>query len=200
MRGRLTAFAQSVSGRVAPVSARVSSQLAFVSGAARRAGGWLTRGAGSAFAGAKVALDRTLSLVERALLSPKWRERLHASSVFALIFAFGVASVDMLVTGGPELIGSARAATADAPRVDLIAATTGGGAQLIEMAALEAPSATLSAPQELVAATPTQPTAFVRVVSQPVADLPELVDTLPETIKAQPEPRELPDPRVKAEA
>lgn len=198
MRGRLTALAQSVSVRVAPVAARFSPQLARVNASAQRASGWLARAAGSAFAGARAALDRTLSLVERALLSPKWRERLHASSVFALIFAFGIASVDMLVTGGPELIGSARAATAQAPRVDLIAATTGGGAEMIQTAVLELPEADAVIPEERVAAF--MPTAL-RPAPQPLSDVPDLVDAeAAEPIKAEPEVRAIPDPRVKAEA
>lgn len=196
MRERLVLLTQQLSTRLAPVAARLEPRLARVNAAARRAGAWLARALRSAIVGAKFALDRTLVLVERALLSPRWRERLHASSVFALIFAFGVASVDMLIAGGPELIASARAATAHAPRVDLIAATTGGGAEIVQMAALEFRDADTVVPEERAAAI--RPTAL-RPEAQPLAALPDLADTPTAPIKAEPEVRDIPDPRIKAE-
>lgn len=58
----------------------------------------------------KRALVATLSVIEKTLLSPVGRERVHATAVFTLIFAFGVTSVDFLLTGGPELSPGARAA------------------------------------------------------------------------------------------
>ncbi len=75
-------------------------------------------------AAGRQTLLHTLLAAESTLLSAKGRERVHAVSVFALILALAVSSVDMLVTGGPELIPSARAATTGAPRIDLIAAAS----------------------------------------------------------------------------
>jgi hypothetical protein len=58
----------------------------------------------------KRALIATLTVIEKILLSHSGRERTHAIAVFTLIFAFGVTSVDYLLTGGPELSQGARAA------------------------------------------------------------------------------------------
>jgi hypothetical protein len=58
----------------------------------------------------KHATNAILNVVEKTLLSASGRERVHATAVFALIFAFGVTSVDYLLTGGPELSQGARAA------------------------------------------------------------------------------------------
>ncbi|MBX9747018.1 MAG: hypothetical protein K2X34_08960 [Hyphomonadaceae bacterium] len=144
--------------------------------------------------GLKVALDRTLVLVEGALLSPKGRERLHATSVFALILAFGVASVDMLVTGGPELISSARAATAESPRVDLIAATSQPRDGEVQLAAASSGAAVI--PEERVAQIEPQ---APRPAFRPAVNVPDLADAV-EPSKAEPETRDVPSPRIKADA
>ena len=52
----------------------------------------------------------TLEVIEKTLLSHSGRERTQAVAVFTLIFAFGVTSIDFLLTGGPELSQGARAA------------------------------------------------------------------------------------------
>lgn len=52
----------------------------------------------------------TLVAVERTLLSHSGRERTQAFAVWTLILAFGVTSVDFLLTGGPEFSQGARAA------------------------------------------------------------------------------------------
>jgi hypothetical protein len=74
-----------------------------------------------AFILSKRALVATLGVIERTLLSERGRERVHATAVFTLIFAFGVTSVDYLLTGGPELSQGARAAPYTA-QASLIAA------------------------------------------------------------------------------
>ncbi len=61
--------------------------------------------------GAPVVLEG----VERVLLSPFHRERIYATTTFALIFLFAVTSVDFLISGGPEFGAPARAVTE--PRV-----------------------------------------------------------------------------------
>lgn len=48
-----------------------------------------------------------LAPIERTLLSAAGRERIHAVTVFTLIFAFAVTSIDFLVTGGPDFSGGA---------------------------------------------------------------------------------------------
>ena len=49
-------------------------------------------------------LRRGLSFVlagpEKVLLSSAWRERIHASATFAMIFAFAVTSLDFMISGG----------------------------------------------------------------------------------------------------
>lgn len=50
-----------------------------------------------------------LETLERVLLSPVGRERVHASATFALIFLFALTSVDYLLSGGPEFNAPARA-------------------------------------------------------------------------------------------
>lgn len=66
---------------------------------------------GKAHRVSKRALIATLTVLEKVLLSPSGRERVHATAVFTLIFAFGVTSVDYLLSGGPEFSpSSARAA------------------------------------------------------------------------------------------
>ncbi|QGZ95719.1 hypothetical protein [Terricaulis silvestris] len=88
---------------------------------AARGWAWTKRWSAWAWATAKVlarrafilfkrALVATLGVIERTLLSERGRERVHATAVFTLIFAFGVTSVDYLLTGGPELSQGARAA------------------------------------------------------------------------------------------
>ena len=62
---------------------------------------------------AKVTKSATISALvaaERTLLSHSGRERTQAFAVWALILAFGVTSVDFLLTGGPEFSQGARAA------------------------------------------------------------------------------------------
>lgn len=56
-----------------------------------------------------------LERVEAVLLSPAGRERVHAISTFALIFAFAITSVDFLIAGGGEFGSPARAARPQAP-------------------------------------------------------------------------------------
>jgi hypothetical protein len=126
---------------------------------------------------ARRALLATLSTIEGALLSAKGRERVHAVSVFALIFAFAVSSVDLLIAGGPELVSSARAATMNAPRMDLIAATSSGrSAEQIELAMLDETAA--AAPEEVVALAPA---VVPRGEIIPVSDL---ADATPQPAKA----------------
>jgi hypothetical protein len=69
----------------------------------------------------KRAFIAALILIEKTLLSHSGRERTQAVAVFTLIFAFGVTSVDYLLTGGPELSPGARAAPY-AAHTNLIAA------------------------------------------------------------------------------
>lgn len=59
---------------------------------------------------AKRSSMSTLVAVERTLLSHSGRERTQAFAVWTLILAFGVTSVDFLLTGGPEFSQGARAA------------------------------------------------------------------------------------------
>jgi hypothetical protein len=67
------------------------------------------------YAGATIGVLRRgtfqlLGPVETALLNPVRRDRIHATATFALIFLFAVASVDFLISGGPEFGAPARAA------------------------------------------------------------------------------------------
>jgi len=145
---------------------------------------------------AKRGVVASLQSVENTMLSPRGRERVHAVSVFALIFAFGLYSVDMLIAGGPELIPSAQASTAHAPRVDLIAATTMGGVE--EIALAEADTAVPATEPELAASVRPVRLAAVDVVrdAAPVADL---IDAAAEPVKAAPaSPSDGADAHVKA--
>lgn len=72
---------------------------------------------------AKGATNSVLVSLERTLLSHSGRERTQAFAVWALILAFGVTSVDFLITGGPEFSQGARAAPYVAP-ANLISART----------------------------------------------------------------------------
>lgn len=60
----------------------------------------------------KRALIATLGGFESVLLSAAWRERLHATATFSLIFLLAITSVDFLISGGPEFGSTARAAAA----------------------------------------------------------------------------------------
>lgn len=60
----------------------------------------------------KRGLVATLQGLEAVLLSAPWRERLHATATFSLIFLLAITSVDFLISGGPEFGSSARAAAA----------------------------------------------------------------------------------------
>jgi len=128
MRERLAAFTQELSARMGPLAARARSASARAWAAVVRWGGVAGREtwrAAKAFAAFSMRVAAAILLaIETTLLSARGRERVHAMSVFALIFAFAVTSVDMLVTGGPDIIASASAASAPTPRVDLIAATS----------------------------------------------------------------------------
>jgi hypothetical protein len=62
---------------------------------------------GSALRRAALAV---LEAIETVLLSPAGRERIHAIATFSLIFLFAVASVDFLISGGPEFGAPAREA------------------------------------------------------------------------------------------
>lgn len=206
MREQLTAIGQSVStqaraavARLAPVMGRVSPVIE----RARTAGsaGWT--GVKQRVAPAlrwtgrqsKRAAIGTLLTVENVLLSPNGRDRVHAVTVFALIFGFAVMSVDMIITGGPELIPSAQASSMGAPRVDLIAsASTSDGA------ALQLAEADVSAP----AVEPERNTHLLQVsltsaapprAAAPVADLLDAAEPL----KAAPVARESVDTPVKAD-
>lgn len=60
----------------------------------------------------KRGLVGALQGLEAVLLSAPWRERLHATATFSLIFLLAITSVDFLISGGPEFGASARAAAA----------------------------------------------------------------------------------------
>jgi hypothetical protein len=206
MREQLTAIGQSVSTQARAAVARLAPAIARVSPVIERA-----RTAGSAgWTGVKQrvvpalrwtgrqskrAAIGTLLTVENVLLSPNGRDRVHAVTVFALIFGFAVMSVDMIITGGPELIPSAQASSMGAPRVDLIAsASTSDGA------ALQLAEADVSAP----AVEPERNTHLRQVsltsaapprAAAPVADLLDAAEPL----KAAPVARESVDTPVKAD-
>jgi len=195
MRERLTALFQSATARIAPAVAQVQPYAARAGAIAGQTGATIARTARTAARMSRTGLDRSLALIERTLLSPKGRERLHASSVFALIFAFGVMSVDMLITGGPELISSARAATAESPRVDLIASSSLPRDGAVQLASAEV-SGPAVIPEERVAQREPQ---AVRLLRPTATEVPELVDAAAPT-KAEPEVPAAPTERIKAEA
>lgn len=205
MREQLTAISQSVStqacaavARLAPVIARVSPVIerARTSGSAGWTGVRQRVAPALRWTGrqSKRAAIGTLLTVENVLLSPKGRDRVHAVTVFALIFGFAVLSVDMIVTGGPELIQSAQASSMGAPRVDLIAsASTSDGA--VQLAEADVPAPTIEPERNshlrqvaLTAAAPPRDAA-------PVA---ELLDAA-EPLKAAPVAREGVDTPIKAD-
>lgn len=175
MRERLAAFTQGLSARVGPLAARTRSvvgpvwtTLARWSGIAWRTSVRVAR-ATAAFTARMLAA--TLLAIETTLLSPRGRERVHAMSVFALIFAFAVTSVDMLVTGGPDVISSAQAASAPSSRVDLIASTSlrGSDNAAVELASLDT-AELASAPLAEAAPLPLTPVSLPSN-AEPVADL-----------------------------
>lgn len=132
----------------------------------------------------KRAAIGTLVSVENVLLSPRGRDRVHAVSVFALIFGFAVLSVDMIITGGPELVPSAQAASAGGARINLIAATTQGGAEPIEFAQAEPPTTA----REPEANSDVRAVRLASVEPPSVAGaMPDLLDAA-EPIKAEPAP------------
>jgi hypothetical protein len=83
---------------------------------------------------AKRVTIAVLVATERTLLSHSGRERTQAFAVWALILAFGVTSVDYLLTGGPEFSSGARAAPYVA-HTNLIAARSPRPATELEFAA-----------------------------------------------------------------
>ena len=187
MREQLTQVGRQISQRTHALIARARpgieqarTWVALHGGRAWRAGvranNWSVRHA-------KRGVVASLQTVENTMLNPRSRERVHAASVFALIFAFGLYSVDMLIAGGPELIPSAQASTSHAPRVDLIAATTMGGVE--EIALAEADTAAPAIEPELAAS--------IRPVRLAAADVPrdaapvaDLIDVAVEPVKASP--------------
>lgn len=187
MREQLTQVGRQISERTHALMARVRpgieqarTWVALHSGRAWRAGvrvnNWSVRHA-------KRGVVASLQSVENTMLSPRGRERVHATSVFVLIFAFGLYSVDMLIAGGPELIPSAQASTANAPRVDLIAATTMGGAEDVALAEVDVVAPAIE-PERSANIRPVR-LAAADVVRDagPVADL---VDAAAEPVKASP--------------
>jgi hypothetical protein len=146
MRERLAVFAQGIATRIGPpfVAARrgFAAVWAFVALWSSRIWRGVSAAALWSFGVARAALGAMLLGLESVLLNAKRRELTHALSVFALIFALAVTSVDMIVTGGPELISSARAASPATARVDLIAATSlGNRREEIQLAAVEVEAA-----------------------------------------------------------
>ena len=142
----------------------------------------------------KRAAIGTLLTVENVLLSPKGRDRVHAVTVFALIFGFAVLSVDMIVTGGPELIQSAQASSMGAPRFDLIAsASTSDGA--VQLAEADVPAPTIEPERNSHLRQVALTTAAPPRDAAPVA---ELLDAA-EPLKAAPVAREGVDTPIKAD-
>lgn len=200
MREQLTAISKSVStqvrgamSRVAPMIERTrsasSAALSAVSQRVAQALRWTSRQS-------KRAAIGTLLTVENVLLSPNGRDRVHAVTVFSLIFGFAVMSVDMIVTGGPELIPSAQASSMGAPRVDLIASASTSDGEAVQLAEADVPAPAVEPEQNshlrqvaLRAAAPPRDAA-------PVADLLDAAEPL----KAAPATREGAEAPVKADA
>lgn len=187
MREQLTRVGRQISERTNALVARARpgieqarTWVALHGGRAWRAGVRAKRwGVGHA----KRGVVASLQSVENTMLSPRGRERVHAASVFALIFAFGLYSVDMLIAGGPELIPSAQASTSHAPRVDLIAATTMGGVEDMALAQAGAPAPAIE-PELAASLRPVRlATADTVRDAAPVADL---IDAATEPVKASP--------------
>lgn len=200
MREQLTAISKSVStqthaaiARVMPVIGRaraaVSAGWTAVKQRVAPTLRWISRQS-------KRAAIGTLLTVENVLLSPQGRDRVHAVTVFALIFGFAVMSVDMILTGGPELIPSAQASSMGAPRVDLIASGSTADGETAQVAEADVPAPAVEPEQNshlrqvaLRAAAPPRDAA-------PVA---ELLDAA-EPLKAAPATREGAEAPVKADA
>lgn len=147
MREQLTQVGQQISQRTHALIARARpwieqarSWVALHGGRALRAG---VRANRWGVRHAKRGVVASLQGVENTMLSPRGRERVHAFSVFALIFAFGLYSLDMLIAGGPELIPSAQASTANPARVDLIAASTTRDGEPVALAEADTPAPTI---------------------------------------------------------
>jgi hypothetical protein len=206
MREQLTALSQSVStqaraavARLAPVIARVSPVIdrARTTGSAGWTGVKQRVAPALRWTGrqSKRAAIGTLLTVENVLLSPKGRDRVHAVTVFALIFGFAVLSVDMIVTGGPELIPSAQASAMGAPRVDLIASASTSDGEAVQLA-----EADVTAP----AVEPERNTHLRQVAltsaapPRDAAPVAELLDAA-EPLKAAPVAREGIDTPIKAD-
>lgn len=177
---RITERTQAVIARARPGIEQARTWVALHGGRVWRAGvsanRWSVRHA-------KRGVVASLETVENTLLNPRGRERVHAVSVFALIFAFGLYSVDMLIAGGPELIPSAQASTSHAPRVDLIAATTMGGVEDIALAQVETAAPAIE-PERAASIRPVRlAAADAPRDAAPVADL---IDAAAEPVKAPP--------------
>ncbi len=198
MREQLTSMGQAIStqaraalGVVSPAVERVRAAGAGATAAAMRHVAPALRWTGRH---SKRAAIGTLVSVENVLLSPKGRDRVHAVTVFALIFGFAILSVDTIVTGGPELVPSAHAASVGTPRVDLIAATSQGEAvQLAEIA--EGPAAPAIEPESSANFRAVRLAAAEPPIAAPA---PDLLDAEP--AKDSPPPADNSDARIKAGA
>jgi len=183
IRNTLSAKAQTVSAALSATATGLSRRVGRLSAAAmqqfRPALNWTGKHSKRAAVG-------TLVRVENVLLSPNGRERVHAVSVFALIFAFGLYSVDMLIAGGPELIPSARASTVDSGRVDLIAGRSSQqGDVAVQLARVE-PTGTAIEPEREAAQIRTVRFATAAPVTSEATTAGELLDAAAEPLKAAP--------------
>jgi hypothetical protein len=190
MRQTISTQARAAFSRVSPALERVRTASAGATATAMRHVTPALRWTGHQ---SKRAALGALMSVENVLLSAKGRERVHAASVFALIFGFAILSVDTILTGGPEFIPSAQASSMGTPRVDLIAATTNGG-EVVQLAvadvlapAVEPERSANLRPVRLAAAEAPAPTAA-----------PDLLDATP--AKDDPTPADNTEARVKAGA
>lgn len=157
---RLATLKSDLRARLEPVRQRATQAWAWTKPRAARA--WRQTRAFS-----KRALIATLMGMEKSLLTHQGRERTQAITVFTLIFAFAVTSVDFLITGGPEFSPGARAATYTS-HVDLISprsARAAPTAQAMDVA-LNQPATEEVAP-ETVAPAP-RPAARREAVAEPV--------------------------------
>jgi hypothetical protein len=132
-------------------------------------------------ADAKRGLADALSPFEAVLLSGPARERMHASAVFALIFAFGFTSVDFLLSGGFDL--NSRPAARQIAYQSLIS-------DRVELAAL--PAEDVIAPETIRRRAP-------RATVTQTAYEPETVEPVIAEPPKSPEP-ELPEEGTKSEA
>jgi len=142
----------------------------------KRGWAWTCAAARDLLAALKRVTILILVVLERVLLSRRGRERVHATAVFTLIFAFLVSSVDFLIAGGPDF-GPAQRVGPSVVQVDLVRATSLPQAAVAAAADEETPVTRMNEPEGVVTPVVSLPRTALSpsAVAQETREPPQLI-------------------------